>query len=573
MVIISVPPRSTKMSPHVLSIAGSDSGGGAGIQADLKTFTALGTYGMSVITALTAQNTRGVTAIHAPPATFVGEQFDAVLSDIRVDGIKIGMLANADIARTTAELLEKWRTGGHSGSIILDPVMVSTSGSLLLERDAIETVITELLPKCTLLTPNIAEAIQIFQHAKGVPAAHAHVSSITDIITLADSLVQLGSPAVLVKGGHNVVARTDLETQLESLGVPVRLGVAAGDAVASTEAHASINREADATSEHQQGRTSEIDTMAKRLGASCYVHGPLCVVTLHGPGDTRVLPYYSESVFDEESYTVDVLRDGHGTVLFIKPCVKTTATHGTGCTLSSAICALSARGESLRMAVSGGILYLQDALAHSMEGLGGGPGPLDHGAHITPREIPQRTTRVRAPLCMSLIARSWDRWCVYTHHAFTARMGQDTLSPQAFIWYLRQDYIYLRHYARIWAKAASDPSCRLDDIGRFAEVSQLVVKETEMHVALCAEWGVSREELELTPESRATMIYTRSMLDHATEGLLPLLVAVASCALGYAEVGLWLVSQRKGPTKFDKWINEYGGKDFLESVALIIGAS
>ncbi|WFD35045.1 trifunctional hydroxymethylpyrimidine kinase/phosphomethylpyrimidine kinase/thiaminase [Malassezia cuniculi] len=555
------------MLPHALTIAGSDSGGGAGIQADLKTFLALGAYGMSVITALTAQNTRGVAAIHTPPASFVTEQFESISSDIRIDGIKIGMLANAQVARATADVIQKWRASGAQGTVILDPVMVSTSGSLLLEHDAIETVVRELLPICSLVTPNLAEAVQISRHA----GSHAEKpTSLSCILRLAQTILGLGPPAILLKGGHNMLPRDDLEKQLEELGLHVKLGVSSGDAVATDEPHSCVSRESDATSEHLCKSPCALEKISKMLGGSHYTHGPLSAVVVHGPGDIRVLSKYADSVFDSDRYTVDVFADAQSTVLFVKPMVRTSATHGTGCTLSAAICAYAARGLPLGEAVAGGIQYLQETLASSIENLGSGSGPLDHGAHAVQRAVPARSPRVPAPLSTLLISRSWDKWCTYTRHPFTARMGRGTLSPHAFVWYLRQDYIYLRHYARIWAKAASDPSCQLQDIGRYAQVSQLAVKETEMHIALCAEWGVSREELEATTESRATRVYTRSMLDNAAEGLLPLLVAVASCALGYAEVGLWLASTDYKASPYRKWIDEYSGRDFLESVKLII---
>ena len=138
----------------VLTIAGSDSGGGAGIQADLKTFSAIGCYGMSVITALTAQNTQGVKAIHAVPPAFAVEQIEAVLSDIGADAIKIGMLYSAELIEAVAQELKK-----HGArKIVLDPVMVAQSGDKLLQDDAIEAIKTHLMPLADVVTPNIPEA-------------------------------------------------------------------------------------------------------------------------------------------------------------------------------------------------------------------------------------------------------------------------------------------------------------------------------------------------------------------------------------------------------------------------------
>jgi len=140
--------------PRVLTIAGSDSGGGAGIQADLKTFAANGCYGMSVITALTAQNTRGVFGIHPVPAEFVKEQIDAVMQDIGADAVKIGMLFSAELIRTVAERLRIYNVS----KIVLDPVMVAQSGDRLLQAEAIDAIKSELLPLALVVTPNLPEA-------------------------------------------------------------------------------------------------------------------------------------------------------------------------------------------------------------------------------------------------------------------------------------------------------------------------------------------------------------------------------------------------------------------------------
>jgi hydroxymethylpyrimidine/phosphomethylpyrimidine kinase len=180
----------TKPIPNVLTIAGSDSGGGAGIQADLKAFSALGAYGASVVTALTAQNTRGVTAIHTPDASFVTAQLDAVFDDIRIDAVKIGMLANADIVRAVARALQRYRPA----HVVLDTVMISKSLHALLAPEAVAALRDELLPLATLVTPNLPEA-----------AALLDTESAADedaMVRQGEALRALGAQAVLMKGGH-----------------------------------------------------------------------------------------------------------------------------------------------------------------------------------------------------------------------------------------------------------------------------------------------------------------------------------------------------------------------------------
>lgn len=176
-------------APSVLTIAGSDSGGGAGIQADLKTFSAHGLHGLSAISALTAQNTCGVHAIHVPPTKVLKAQLDAVFCDFDIRAVKIGMLANARIIDTVADALEHYRPK----QIVLDPVMVSSSGHALLEQRAIRRLLDRLLPQVTLITPNIDEAALLLQHA---------IDSDQQAETALVELRALGARSVLLKGGH-----------------------------------------------------------------------------------------------------------------------------------------------------------------------------------------------------------------------------------------------------------------------------------------------------------------------------------------------------------------------------------
>lgn len=174
---------------RVLSIAGSDSGGGAGIQADLKTIAALGCYGMTAITALTAQNTLGVRAIHAVPAAFLKEQIAAVVEDIGVDAVKIGMLHAPEIVEAVAWAIDAYRLP----NVVLDPVMVATSGDTLIEDATIGVLVRELFPRVTLVTPNLDEAALLL----GRPLA-----TVDEMEAAAAELLQRGAGAVLLKGGH-----------------------------------------------------------------------------------------------------------------------------------------------------------------------------------------------------------------------------------------------------------------------------------------------------------------------------------------------------------------------------------
>jgi hydroxymethylpyrimidine/phosphomethylpyrimidine kinase len=173
-----------------LTIAGSDSSGGAGIQADLKTFTALGVYGASAITALTAQNTTGVQAVHPVPAPFVTAQIASVLADLDVKAVKTGMLADAGIIAAVAEAL----AARPDMPLVVDPVMVATSGDPLLRPDAVETLKSALIPRATLITPNLPEASAL----TGLPPPATE----EEVEAMLDALARLGAGAVLLKGGH-----------------------------------------------------------------------------------------------------------------------------------------------------------------------------------------------------------------------------------------------------------------------------------------------------------------------------------------------------------------------------------
>ena len=258
---------------RVLSIAGSDSGGGAGIQADLKTFAALGCYGMTAITALTAQNTLGVSGIHGVPPEMLKAQLSAVLDDIGVDAVKIGMLHAPDIVRTVAWALRHYEVQ----QVVLDPVMVATSGDRLIAPDTVQVLVDELFPLATVVTPNLDEAALLL----GRPIGDA-----SELDAAARDLLALGAKAVLLKGGH----------------LP-------GDEVADLLVSG--------------------DAPAQRLAS---------------------------------------------------PRIASRNTHGTGCTLSSAIAAYLALDHPLDQAVAKARSYILKAIAEGADVYtGAGHGPLNHG--------------------------------------------------------------------------------------------------------------------------------------------------------------------------------------------------
>jgi hydroxymethylpyrimidine/phosphomethylpyrimidine kinase len=189
--------------PRCLTIAGSDSGGGAGIQADLKAFAAAGCYGMSAIVALTAQNTLGVAAVHEAPPAFVRAQLEAVFGDIGVDAAKTGMLFSRELIETVAGFLAE-----HPVPLVVDPVMVASSGAKLLQNDAVDTLVTRLFPLATVVTPNLNEAEVL---ANGSASRSE----------LAERIHALGAPAVIVTGGHGADAVDHLFDGARHVEIPV----------------------------------------------------------------------------------------------------------------------------------------------------------------------------------------------------------------------------------------------------------------------------------------------------------------------------------------------------------------
>lgn len=258
--------------PVALTIAGSDSGGGAGIQADLKTFAALGVYGTSVVTALTAQNTRGVSGIHDVPGDFIAAQIDAVFSDFAVRAVKIGMVSRPAAIRAIVAALDRWK----AQNVVVDPVMVATSGDVLLAPEAVDLVRSELVARATVLTPNLPEAAKLLD----APIAQSE----SEIEAQGLRLLELGARAVLIKGGH--------------------------------------------------------------------ASGP---------------------------ESVDFLVTRNAVARLTANRIDTPNTHGTGCTLSSAIAAGLARGDDLDTSVRAAKAYLTAALAAADRlGVGHGHGPVHH---------------------------------------------------------------------------------------------------------------------------------------------------------------------------------------------------
>jgi len=439
---------------RILSIAGSDPSGGAGIQADLKTFAAQGVYGMAAIASLTAQNTTGVRRVFSPPASFLADQLDAISDDIAVDAVKIGMLGSAENIAVVA----RWLGAHRPPFVVLDPVMVATSGDRLLDADAEESLRT-LLPHADLLTPNVAELAVLV----GDPPAR----DLDGAIAQGKALASTTGSQVLVKGGH--------------------------------------------------------------LGS-----------TDGGPG--------------REATDALVGPDGSVTLL-PGPWVQTENTHGTGCTLSSALAALRPQRESWAAAAVDAKAWLTGALAGGAAlGVGHGRGPVDHlhalfpgtfSTHVWQRIEPVRAAIERMP--------------------FITALADGSLPWANFRFYLTQDAWYLREYARCLARvAALAPD---QDAQEFFAHSSAGALEAEMalHRTLLTAHGESLDEA-----GPVASPITTAYLDHlhrccATGSYAEAVSSVLPCFWLYQHIGERLGALRApGEHPYAAWIETYADPAFAE---------
>ncbi|KAG0354610.1 hypothetical protein BGZ54_001564 [Gamsiella multidivaricata] len=504
--------ESTPHKPHVpfkaLTIAGSDSGGGAGIQADLKTFTSLGTFGTSVLTSVTSQNTLKVDGIHPIPADFVAQQLEAVLSDIGTNAIKTGMLCNAEIIAAIAKTLRKFYPSTRPiPNLVVDPVMIASSGAALLDTAAIETLIQEILPLCHILTPNVPEAEYILSKAKLenplFKAESSKIDSLEQMKFAAQDLARLGPSIVLLKGGHLPFYKKSGKVLPQEL-------------------------------------AEKIDDLSVKLE-------------------------------EEELELVDLIWDARtGTFTELrKEFLRTSSTHGTGCTLSAAIAANLAHGLKDLNAIIRGGNYVQSAIRDGLT-VGQGKGCLNHFHHVVRRSIEKPTRFNPHPLTNHLLKACADDWSKYTHHKFVQGIADGTLPKESFIHYMKQDYLFLQTYARAHGLGAFKAKTMAESKA-FADIVVHIATESKLHIDYCTKWGITYEEIINTPESMANVAYTRYVLDIGMTGdLLDLGLAIAPCLIGYGQIGNRLYNDPntlKGDANpYWEWIKSYHGADYQAAV-------
>ncbi len=421
------------MMKKVLTIAGSDCSGGAGIQADLKTISSHGMYGMSVITALTAQNTQGVTRIQNVDVEMVKAQIDAIFTDIEPDSIKIGMVSNTDIILAISERLAFYKCK----NIVYDPVMVSTSGSKLLEEDTIDVIIKNLLPLATVITPNIYEAEVL---------AKMKINTDKDMASAIEKIKTFYNGSILIKGGH-------------------------------AKAHCN-----------------------------------------------------------------DYLYENHQFHIIQGRRIENENTHGTGCTLSSAIACNLADEQTVYNSIVNGKIFITKAI-DKMLNLGKGRGPLNHFVPVT-----------GGSLYRSLVQDNRLAWESYVNHEIKDGLIYETIDMDKFKAYIKQDYAYItcyKKYITLLFEETGEPL--FEDMAKSCDEEHLLHKQYV-------------DDVEKVVVSKETQDYI-DYFDHIFRvgSLEEKMVALAPCFIGYAEFGRHICqhSISKG-NKFAMWIEAYNSEDYVD---------
>ncbi|KUM32857.1 bifunctional hydroxymethylpyrimidine kinase/phosphomethylpyrimidine kinase [Arthrobacter sp. EPSL27] len=485
------PAKAPAPIPRVLSIAGSDPSGGAGIQADLKSIAAHGGYGMAAITALTAQNTRGVTAVHVPPAGFLTAQLDAISEDITVDAVKIGMLGDAAVI----DAVRSWLGKARPAVVVVDPVMVSTSGDRLLQESG-EAALHALLPYADLITPNLAELAVLL----GEPCARDWAAALEQ----GKRLAALTGTTVLVKGGHLDAGGSGGSSSYGEAGP----GGGCPDALVNTA-------------------------------------GLLARDVVVVPGER----------------------------------VPTRNSHGTGCTLSSALATVQAAailqaGNTLPAAGDWEAAlrvvkpWLQEALRTSGElDVGTGSGPVHHFHHVQPHTRDHgAAAAARGPAAGEFAAAlreaaGGDLDAIYGLD-FIRGLADGTLAQKEFAYYLAQDALYLNGYSRVLARAAAMAPTEAEQLFWARSAQNCLEVESELHRS----WLDGRAAG--VKPGPVTKSYVDHLLAASASGSYPVLVAaVLPCFWLYAEVGealhaRFVAAGAPEVHPYAEWLRTYADEEF-----------
>ncbi|MDK8685095.1 bifunctional hydroxymethylpyrimidine kinase/phosphomethylpyrimidine kinase [Corynebacterium pseudodiphtheriticum] len=456
---------SMKTNARILSIAGTDPTGGAGVQADLKSIAAAGGFGMSVVTALVAQNTQGVRSIHTPPQEFLREQLTSVSDDVEIDAIKIGMLGDSDTVDTVSE----WLRGRNKTTLVLDPVMVASSGDRLLQPEA-EAKVRELCTHVDVITPNLKELAVLVEDDEAADFDAA--------VAQARHFAEKHDVTVIVKGGH-----------LD--------GTIADNAAVSAD------------------------------GA------------VHRVPSARV---------------------------------DTKNTHGTGCSLSSALATRLGGGAELNDALDWATHWLHEAIAHADElAVGKGNGPVDHfhqlrrwasNADTTPwtfpvhDKAPAPAIAAQGPHTTQLWEKTGTLWREITELPFITSLTSGELSEKEFMFYLAQDALYLELYSRALARLSTIAPTPEEQIWWAKAAQECLTVEAELHRS----FNVPKVDPSPVTAAYTDFLVARTFTDDYAVGV----AAVLPCFWLYAEIGEALAKHNHDEHPYHSWLETYGDPNFAE---------
>lgn len=505
--------------PRVLSIAGTDPSGGAGIQADLKSIAASGGYGMCVTTSLVAQNTCGVREVFTPPLEFLTAQLAAVFDDVTVDAVKIGMLGDADTIRT----VRTWLSEHPVPVVVLDPVMIASSGDRLLQAEA-EQALRDLVPLVNVITPNIPELAVLCEKEPAQTFDEAHEQ--------AANLAAATGTTVIVKGGH-------------------LCGQDAGNTAVfpdGTCAHVRTPR-LDSRNTHGTG-CSLSSSLATRLGVELLQHA-------EAPGHTEA----PEHAADQQLTSEDTHRALQWSTHWLHESIAAGAGLQVGSGEGHGPVDHAARARRLEAAASAypwhHLLATTDSEGNTLDGTS--PERL---LPVSPVPAGEAVVKPAGPWTAALWAAGGETWHQILDLPFVRALGDGTLDEDLFAFYLDQDALYLRDYSRALATLSARADTAEAQVHWAAGAHEAIAAESQLHEG----WLANRARL--GGPSPITMGYTNFLRASAAgDDYVVGAAAILPCYWLYEEVGAVLSSQNHADHPYAEWLSMYGGEEFAAEVA------
>jgi len=499
--------------PRVLSIAGTDPSGGAGIQADLKSITASGGYGMCVTTSLVAQNTCGVREVFTPPLEFLTAQLAAVFDDVTVDAVKIGMLGDADTIRT----VRTWLSEHPVPVVVLDPVMIASSGDRLLQAEA-EQALRDLVPLVDVITPNVPELAVLCQKEPAQTFDEAHEQ--------AANLAADTGTTVIVKGGH-------------------LHGEDAGNTAVFPDGTCAHVRTPRLESRNTHGTGCSLSSsLATRLGVELLQHTEA-----------------AEHAADQQLTSEDTHRALQWSTRWLHESIAAGAGLQVGSGEGHGPVDHAARARRLEAAASSypwhHLLATTDSEGNTLDGTG--PERL---LPVSPVPAGKAVVKPAGPWTAALWAAGGETWHQILDLPFVRALGEGTLDEDLFAFYLDQDALYLRDYSRALATLSARADTAAAQVHWAAGAHEAIAAESQLHEG----WLANRARL--GGASPITMGYTNFLRASAAgDDYVVGAAAILPCYWLYEEVGAVLSSQNHADHPYAEWLSMYGGEDFAADVA------